>query len=552
MIHAIELENFKAFGNRVRLDFAPITLIYGENSAGKSSILNALNLLKQTRFSREHGALLLPRAEGGLVDLGSFHELLYDHDAERTLSLRLDLRGSSRMLRTRDEGETGRAIGLEVSFRQKGAGDVALAGFRVFDGQRLESVAQFEPQDLHGAQLQHSRRFSPFGPYGMRRDRKGPGRPRGAVCTEVVADDHYWEAEYSRTLQLRTEILESLAAMREEIARQHPDRQGRLFPDEEFTVESVDAAIRFYNSEFSLAAYAARRRSASHGGVVALDGFIPFAVSPDAGGEYPERTAATYHRRSRLPLRTHFIEAADTLMEAGVSLEMALERLFPLGPYRKAPQRLYIFTGTTPPDVGYSGNLLPDLLFRRPKLVEETNDWLTRLDVGYRIAIEPVGSRSNDLFEVRLQDKKRSAATSVALPDVGFGISQLLPFVVQVLASDEQTITIEQPEVHVHPRLQADIADLLVAGIQPGKAHRFIVETHSEHLILRLLRRIRETAGGELPEGHPGLRPAQLAVVYLERGLGGTIVHQLRVDDQGEFIDQWPKGFFEERSRELF
>src|SRR5262249_39717700 len=155
--------------------------------------------------------------------------------------------------------------------------------------------------------------------------------------------------------------------------------------------------------------------------------------------------------------------------------------------YRRAPERLYIFTGTTPIDVGYKGNLLPDLLFRRPHLVSEANSWLDRLDIGYHIQISPVGTPSNDLFEVRLLDRKRSALTSIALPDVGFGISQILPLIVQTLASKEQTITVEQPEVHIHPKLQADLADLLVAGIQPNRNNRFVVETHSEHLILRLL-----------------------------------------------------------------
>src|SRR5271157_4583903 len=91
MLSALELENFKAFGQRVRLDLAPITLIFGENSAGKSAVLQSLNLLKQTRESREHGALLLPRTENGIVDLGSFQELLYDHDLTRDLIIRLDL-----------------------------------------------------------------------------------------------------------------------------------------------------------------------------------------------------------------------------------------------------------------------------------------------------------------------------------------------------------------------------------------------------------------------------------------------------------------------------
>jgi hypothetical protein len=66
------------------------------------------------------------------------------------------------------------------------------------------------------------------------------------------------------------------------------------------------------------------------------------------------------------------------MVEAGRALESALDKLFPLGPFRRAPKRLYIFTDTTPVDVGYSGDLLPDLLYRKRHVLQETNSWLDR------------------------------------------------------------------------------------------------------------------------------------------------------------------------------
>ena len=90
MLQSLELENFKAFGERVHIPLAPITLIFGENSAGKSTVLQALNLLKQTLESRETTALLLLRAENAIVDLGSFQEMLFDHDINRKLSIRIE------------------------------------------------------------------------------------------------------------------------------------------------------------------------------------------------------------------------------------------------------------------------------------------------------------------------------------------------------------------------------------------------------------------------------------------------------------------------------
>ena len=119
-----------------------------------------------------------------------------------------------------------------------------------------------------------------------------------------------------------------------------------------------------------------------------------------------------------------------------------------------------------------------------------------------------MGTDSGDLFEVRLIDTRRKEPVSVALADVGFGVSQLLPFIVQSLVSEKQIISIEQPEVHVHPKLQADLGDLLAEAIKKPRQNRFIVETHSEHPILRLQRLIYEKK----------IKPEDVSVIYVSRG----------------------------------
>ena len=101
MLKAIELENFKAFGERCRIELAPITLIFGENSAGKSSILQSLNLLKQSSEARDNGALILPRTDGGIVDLGGFKEMVFDHDLSRNVAIRLEFEEPNFRGRTR-------------------------------------------------------------------------------------------------------------------------------------------------------------------------------------------------------------------------------------------------------------------------------------------------------------------------------------------------------------------------------------------------------------------------------------------------------------------
>ena len=135
--------------------------------------------------------------------------------------------------------------------------------------------------------------------------------------------------------------------------------------------------------------------------------------------------------------------------------------------------------------------------------------------------------------------------------DVGVGISQILPIVVAALDRARPGITgIEQPELHVHPKIQVELGDLFAQGVDDGGV--FLIETHSEHLMLRLLRRIEETHGGDLPQGKPALRPDQVSVVFVERVDGEVRATPLRIDETGEFINRWPQGFFDERSDELF
>ena len=145
------------------------------------------------------------------------------------------------------------------------------------------------------------------------------------------------------------------------------------------------------------------------------------------------------------------------------------------------------------------------------------------------------------LKDTRRKERANQELVNVALPDVGFGISQLLPFVVQSLVSAKQIISIEQPEVHVHPKLQADLGDLLAEAIQKPRQNQFIIETHSEHLVLRLQRLVYEKK----------LKPEQVSVIYVSRGPEGAETQRLRLDEDGDFIDDWPNGFFPERLREM-
>jgi hypothetical protein len=154
------------------------------------------------------------------------------------------------------------------------------------------------------------------------------------------------------------------------------------------------------------------------------------------------------------------------------------------------------------------------------------------------------------LQELILIDRRSN--TIVTHRDVGIGVSQVLPVLVAAYASRGSILAMEQPEIHLHPTLQAELGDVFIESALGPRGNTFILETHSEHLILRLLRRIRETTDGELPSDLTPIRPEHVAVLYVLPDNDGAKVVEIPIRPDGEFAERWPQGFFAERAKELF
>ena len=140
-------------------------------------------------------------------------------------------------------------------------------------------------------------------------------------------------------------------------------------------------------------------------------------------------------------------------------------------------------------------------------------------------------------YEVLVKTSK--AAPEVKLTDVGFGVSQVLPALVQALyARPDTTVWMEQPEIHLHPRVQANLADAFISAVQSGEDSKgrnvqLIIESHSEALLLRLQRRVAEGVIGK----------DDIAVYFVRQSGEGVNLEALRLDMLGE-IENWPDDFF--------
>jgi hypothetical protein len=547
MLTSLEIENFKGIASRQRIDFAPLTLLFGANSAGKSTILQALLYLHELL---ERGSADVDRTElgGSVLELGGFARLVHRHEVNRAIVLRAEFATSDSLERfgrdltdfpfpdLDDEVETA-WLELTVRFRTSPTFRGPLVERAVIgvngDSEPLvwlevgTSLREGEPLQVRvnlGHPLLATETRELPGVVAMKAD--GTQRPLTVVHAPAEV----------------TEAWEAIAVAEEALHRELEAEGGG---------SGAGAGLgdgSGFGDDRSLPVFALSRSRLS--ALPPAD--EPLRVIP-FGDESPEKAAAAAQVRT-------FLE----MIVLGTTAQLAslLRDSMYVGPLRTIPLRgsLYERVGRI---TNWADGLAAwdRLLGDRAKLVERTNFWLRRLGAGCQVVVQQLfdsGADAEDLSEDHVDKTIRrllldTGADSFVLPsEVGAGISQLVPVVVAALDGRPGLSLIEQPEIHVHPAVQVRLGDLFIDAVaREGSRRALLIETHSEHLILRLLRRIRETTEKELAEGAPAFSEDKLSVLYVESTPDGVRIRRLRVDDRGEFKDRWPKGFFAERMEEL-
>jgi len=486
LLTELRVGGFKSFGDEQRVPLAPITLIYGPNSSGKSSLIQGLLLLQQ---SIDADTLV---TQGALADAGSFVGALHRH-------------------------ETTRALTLGITY---GALDEWLSPEGVPDPALLRSIDMGFEADGLGQAHQRDVRYR-FGSYELLLRRTGEEADAAEFEAQVDDMEAIFRGIDTGTLLYPFHFQPGL------VVDTRPEHVGR----------------------------GEQRKATTAGGRVAQQlrraGINTLSVEADGllAGR-PEQTIDVLTERYshyRAPGRMQTVVRRGLALTAGMGYEVRslLKGVVYLGPLRSAPER---FHNRTPSQRGSdsNGSHFAMYLFDHSSEVEKVNEWLANLGVPYLLQVVPVGAVGvanvvGDLVAVILTDQRSGVEVSPA--DVGFGISQVLPIVVEALARQRSVICVEQPEIHLHPALQSQLADLLIESTaEEGRANQFLVETHSEHLVLRLQRRIREGS----------LSSDRVNVIYVDQDEGGTTrCSLLRLDEHGNFLDQWPHGFFEERLDEI-
>ncbi len=168
------------------------------------------------------------------------------------------------------------------------------------------------------------------------------------------------------------------------------------------------------------------------------------------------------------------------------------------------------------------------------------------IDDGAMDILNTIESKEELVFE----DLRNN--TKISNRDLGLGISQILPILIATNNNKNMTIAVEQPELHLHPAVQCEIADEFIRSYKENK-NEFLIETHSEHLLLRIMKRMRHTA--EDKEGRDktlDLTPDDVCLLYVDTDSESTYIKELRLSKKGKLLDHWPGGFFEEGYKERF
>jgi len=182
------------------------------------------------------------------------------------------------------------------------------------------------------------------------------------------------------------------------------------------------------------------------------------------------------------------------------------------------------------------------LLYEQPNLVIEVNEYLALMELPYKIKVGSLSSAETVGKVIYLALVNRKTGLELSPSDVGVGYSQVLPLIAQSTLARNQLVCIEQPELHLHPAMQARLGELFVSEAIGGSQTRFLIETHSESLMLRILRRIREGF----------LKPDDVQVIYVDQdSSGASLTHVIPIDRNGDFTAEWPRGFFDERLEEF-
>lgn len=522
----MSINQFKSFGNRQEIPLKRINLIFGPNSSGKSSIIQSLLYLHTLENKPGRNKMIdvyTTLLGDGIVDLGGFGQYIYKRDLKNKLEFSFFLSGNTfdteiviyiytdektKQLNTTfnvyivDNSTNERQLVFEtfgfkeqtqelsenngISSKRIGANSRILASkelyvpFRIYPCKLLFEQSTMENVDFEKIQ-NHS------------------------LYAQIFHEEHKIMVQDTSIFLTTNQIVGYWVKFLRELVSEENDSKN--IDDHEYTNINYVSMMMSYNALVAL-------------NISELAAFLNSLRYLGPIRPYPSRDFSEVSFNEPWSNRSKDVDIWGRLVDAN-SMQLQKINLW-LGklktPYRLVPEKIFY-----------------ELKIKLTNNFENDDAYLDMT------LAQLVADNKNFNSIPRLLDIRTN--TYVTHRDVGVGISQVLPVLIYAYSGKNNVICIEQPELHLHPRLQAELADIFIeTSKKENNNHRYILETHSESLIERILTALYN---GEIS-------PDDISILYVDPVFtgNGSMVREIRVSEKGDLLDEWPDGFFDDARKE--
>ena len=500
MLTRIKVKNFKGF-KEAEIPIKPITVLLGANSSGKSSMLQLLLLLQQTAEEASDSYKSALKTFGNRISIGKLENLFYGLERKIPICIQIDFSNE----RIKDLLEISLSdyifeasyFYLGPSFREK-----------VYSNDRDEVIEAFE--------------------LGLDEyDSKG-------------WKESFYNSNYISMRDLHNK--DSLALMRnyEFLTNMRKSVKTSSFSFtytisyfrknlviSEFSFCNGDTSILSYDGNYFFSEVIDLNENDS---VSFKDVFIKNNTIFDFFGK---KESGVNGKRKIKSTETSLSKTMIYIINKALS-ELQNEFKEPfinhVSPLRAHPQRYYMLdkANVTYSLDTYNANEIAEVVKDKPSLKRKVNSWFQQF--GLEVDVDEFKEAVHKMTVYQ-------SGLPLDIPDVGFGVSQVLPVVLQGFLSPKKSITIvEQPEVHLHPRMQAALADLFIDIIKESKyTKHLIIETHSEYLLKRLRRRMAE-------RNDILSNDVSINLFHTRTNDNPATIENLTIEERGAF--KWPEEFY--------
>jgi predicted ATPase len=561
MLTRYRISNFKAFKEISAIPLKPITLIYGQNSAGKSSIIQSLLMLKQSLgYQNSHMSLV---SQGDLVDLGDYKNFINSHQSQKNITVELSFSIQEVFDYLEPYIQTFNLTAIQnircQMLLKNLDGYPSLDKMKIYLENDCYPVLSYCVDQEGDFILEKPEKRSKFWKSFLDNNSKNIQNFYFDRARKKISELFKISSQKLRDkLSSKQELSDHKKALENDI--QKLNMEFKSLSDDDVQKQNIRNEVDSLEQELDEINYIFPLLSIHKDKILGelteciyyFYSITPYSFLPN---DLLERAATTFNSNPALDI-SYEVYTRDLTILKFISdftssitnkLSNILENLVYIAPLRAYPKRFHI--------LGENTLSSEEMIYNNSHILEKINKIFTQFQLNYEVKVSSPNVISNPEFErifsVRLVDTSFGTQSkhSISVKDVGFGVSQILPVLTQSLLHTNSTLLIEQPEIHIHPRLQAELAEVF-ADSYISNGNHFLIETHSENLILRFQKMIRGKR--KIGNSQHVFTNQDISVIYVDRAEDCSYCVELRLDEDGGFIDNWPNGFFEESFNELF